>query len=45
VLFASGYTSDVTILHGLLEQSVALVQKPFTAELLGRKVREVLDAK
>jgi CheY-like chemotaxis protein len=43
VLFASGYTSDVTILHGLLEQSVALVQKPFTAELLGRKVREVLD--
>jgi CheY-like chemotaxis protein len=45
VLFVSGYTSDVTILHGLLEQSAALVQKPFTAESLGRKVREVLDAK
>jgi two-component system cell cycle sensor histidine kinase/response regulator CckA len=44
VLFVSGYTSDVTILHGLLEQSVALVQKPFSAESLGRKVREVLDA-
>jgi len=44
VLFASGYTSDVTILHGLLEQSVALVQKPFTAESLGEKVRRVLDA-
>jgi PAS domain S-box-containing protein len=44
VLFVSGYTSDVTILHGLLEQSVALVQKPFTAESLGSKVRQVLDA-
>jgi PAS domain S-box-containing protein len=45
VLFVSGYTSDVTILHGLLEQDVTLVQKPFTAESLGRKVREVLDAR
>ena len=45
VLFASGYTSDVTILHGLLERGVALAHKPFTAESLARKVREVLDAK
>jgi two-component system cell cycle sensor histidine kinase/response regulator CckA len=44
VLFVSGYTSDVTILHGLLEQGISLVQKPFTTESLGRKVREVLDA-
>jgi two-component system cell cycle sensor histidine kinase/response regulator CckA len=44
VLFVSGYTSDVTILHGLLEHSVALVQKPFTAESLASKVRQVLDA-
>jgi PAS domain S-box-containing protein len=44
VLFVSGYTSDVTILHGLLEQRIALVQKPFTAESLGEKVRQVLDA-
>jgi hypothetical protein len=35
----------VTILHGLLEQGVTLVQKPFTAESLNRTVREVLDAK
>lgn len=45
VLFVSGYTSDVTILHGLLEQSVAFVQKPFTAESLASKVRQVLGAK
>ena len=44
VLFASGYTSDVTILQGLLERGVALAHKPFTAESLGQKVREVLDA-
>ena len=45
VLFATGYTSDAIILHDLLEQGVTLIQKPFTSELLGHKVREVLDAK
>ncbi len=43
VLFASGYTSDVTILQGLVARGVALAHKPFTAESLGEKVREVLD--
>jgi PAS domain S-box-containing protein len=45
VLFATGYTSDAIILHDLLEQGVTLIEKPFTSELLGHKVREVLDAK
>jgi CheY-like chemotaxis protein len=45
VLFVSGYTKDVTILQGLREHSIALVQKPFTVEALGEKVRQVLDAK
>jgi PAS domain S-box-containing protein len=44
MLFVSGYSGDVTIQHGLRESGIALVQKPFTAELLARKVREVLDA-
>ena len=44
VLFASGYTPDITILHGLREREVALLHKPFTADSLARKVREVLDA-
>jgi two-component system cell cycle sensor histidine kinase/response regulator CckA len=43
VLFASGYTSDVTILHGLLQHGITLLQKPFTADSLGEKVRHVLD--
>ena len=45
VLFASGYTSDAIILHDLLEEGITLVQKPFTSDALGHKVREVLDAK
>ncbi len=44
VLFASGYTDDVIVHHQLLAQGIALVQKPFTRDLLSRKVREVLDS-
>ena len=43
VLYTSGYTGDVTLRLNLLEQGVKLLHKPYTAEILGRKVREVLD--
>ncbi len=43
VLYTSGYTSDVALRHRLLEHGASLVQKPFTAAGLGRKVRETLD--
>jgi FixJ family two-component response regulator len=43
VLFISGYTDDVTMHNGLLEPGAALLQKPFTAESVGRRVREALD--
>ena len=36
-------SSDVTILHGLRQHGITLLQKPFTAESLGEKVRQVLD--
>ena len=29
--------------HGVLLPGIAFLQKPFTADSLGRKVREVLD--
>jgi PAS domain S-box-containing protein len=43
VLFMSGYTDDVIAQHGILDLATEFLQKPFTHETLGRKVREVLD--
>jgi len=44
VLFVSGYTDESIVHHGILEPGIAFLQKPFTAETLAQKVREVLDA-
>jgi PAS domain S-box-containing protein len=44
ILFMSGYTDDMIASHGVLAGETQLIQKPFTAEALGRKLRSVLDA-
>lgn len=43
-LFISGYTDVAATYQGLMDSSEAFVQKPFTADALNKKIREVLDA-
>jgi two-component system, cell cycle sensor histidine kinase and response regulator CckA len=44
VLYMSGYDDDALVHHGVLEEGVQLLGKPFSPAELARKVREVLDA-
>lgn len=39
----SGYTDDVIVRYGVLEEGMPFLSKPFTAAELTRKVRHVLD--
>jgi PAS domain S-box-containing protein len=43
VLYMSGYAGDDLVRRGLSEDASPFVPKPFTADLLGRRVREALD--
>jgi two-component system, NtrC family, sensor kinase len=43
VLFATGYTRNAIIHQGRLDPGVELLNKPFTASTLLRKVRQILD--
>ncbi len=44
VLFMSGYTADTIAHHGILDEGVHFLQKPFRLEDLARKVRELIAA-
>jgi CheY-like chemotaxis protein len=44
VLYMTGYTDDAVVRHGVLDATVALLQKPFTHEAMIARVRQLLDA-
>ena len=44
VLYMSGHTSDTVLQHGVLEDRAHFLAKPYTADVLVRKVRAVLDS-
>jgi YesN/AraC family two-component response regulator len=44
-LFMSGYTADVIAHHGILDDGVYFLQKPFSRKELVAKVRDALDQK
>jgi CheY-like chemotaxis protein len=43
LLFMSGYTANVIAHHGVLDDGVAFIQKPFSMKELAETLREVLD--
>jgi len=43
LLFMSGYTANVIAHHGVLDDGVAFIQKPFSMADMTAKVRDVLD--
>ena len=43
VLYMAGYTDDAIVNHGLQDQSMHVLRKPFTHQELVRHVREALE--
>ncbi len=44
VLYTSGYTANIIAHHGILDEGVALIQKPYSTRDLAIRIRAVLDS-
>ena len=42
-LFMSGYTANIIAQHGVLDEEIFFIQKPFSLKLLQKKVRRVFE--
>lgn len=43
ILFSSGYTADVISNNGVLDEGIQFIQKPYSLEDLGQKIRSILN--
>ena len=44
ILYMSGYTDDIISKHGVLEEDVHFLNKPFTSSVLATTIREILES-
>lgn len=44
ILFMSSYADEIIVHHGILEEGVNLIQKPFSPQELVKKIRNILDS-
>lgn len=45
ILFMSGYNDDIISDHGILDENVNFINKPFTPLMLASRIREILEKK
>ena len=42
-LFMSGYTADIIGKSGILDSEIDFIQKPFSIDILSKKIKEIFD--
>jgi CheY-like chemotaxis protein/two-component sensor histidine kinase len=45
IMFMSGYADEAIVHHGILDNEIPFIKKPFNMRDLGKQVREVLDTR
>jgi CheY-like chemotaxis protein len=45
ILYVSGYTDDAVVRHGIVQDNVNFLQKPFAPNALAARIRDLLDSR